>query len=102
MIQQNVPLAYSVKWPVNSDKEWASKAVRRPSYTSPDQYMNLQFNDHCLVRCRCVIKTQNIGVLRGLIELGIKLNVWRQRLINNPTLIVQAYMACTQEFEYSE
>jgi hypothetical protein len=71
---------------------------------SPDQYqyMNLQFNDHCLVGCRYVIKTQHIGVLRGLIESRIKLNVWRQRLINNPTLIMQAYMACTQELEYSE
>jgi hypothetical protein len=69
---------------------------------SPDQYMNLQFNNHCLVGCRCVNKTQHIDVLRGLIESRIKLNVWRQRLINNPTLIMQAYMACTQELEYSE
>lgn len=70
---------------------------------SPDQYqyINLQFDDNCLVGASCVGKTQHVGVLRGLIESKIQLGVWRQRLLANPTLIMEAYMACTQELGYS-
>jgi NAD(P)H-nitrite reductase large subunit len=70
---------------------------------NPDQYkyMSLQFDDNCLVGASCVGKTEHIGVLRGLIESRIELGVWRQRLIDNPTLIMEAYMACTQEIGYS-
>jgi hypothetical protein len=39
-------------------------------------------------------------VLRGLIESRIQLGVWRQRLLDNPNLIMEAYMACTQELGY--
>jgi NAD(P)H-nitrite reductase large subunit len=71
---------------------------------SPDQYqyVNLQFDDHCLIGASCVGKTQHIGVLRGLIESKITLGVWRKRLLGNPNLIMEAYMACTQELGYNQ
>jgi len=70
---------------------------------NPDefQYINLQFDGEYLVGASSVGKTQHIGVLRGLIESRIKLGEWKARLIKNPTAIMEAYMACTQELGYS-
>ena len=65
------------------------------------QYINLQFDGDHLVGASSVGKTQHIGVLRGLIESRIHLGVWKQRLIDDPTAIMEAYMACTQELGYS-
>jgi len=41
--------------------------------------------------------TQHIGVLRGLIESRLHLGEWKERLIKDPTLIMEAYMGSTQE-----
>jgi NAD(P)H-nitrite reductase large subunit len=70
---------------------------------NPDefQYINLQFDGDCLVGASTVGKTQHIGVLRGLIESRIPLGVWKQRLIKDPTAIMEAYVACTQELGYA-
>jgi NAD(P)H-nitrite reductase large subunit len=65
------------------------------------QYINLQFDGDCLVGASTVGKTQHIGVLRGLIESRIPLGVWKQRLIKDPTAIMEAYVACTQELGYA-
>lgn len=69
---------------------------------NPDefQYINLQFDGDCLVGASTVGKTQHIGVLRGLIESRIQLGVWKQRLIKDPTCIMEAYVASTQELGY--
>ncbi len=64
------------------------------------KYLNLQFVDDVLVGASSVGMTQHIGVLRGLIESKIKLGVWKQRLLKDPTLIMEAFMACTQEIGY--
>jgi NAD(P)H-nitrite reductase large subunit len=70
---------------------------------NPDefQYINLQFDGDCLVGASTVGKTQHIGVLRGLIESRIDLGVWKQRLMEDPTAIMEAYMASTQELGYA-
>jgi NADPH-dependent 2,4-dienoyl-CoA reductase/sulfur reductase-like enzyme len=65
------------------------------------QYINLQFDGDHLVGASSVGKTQHIGVLRGLIESKIHLGVWKQRLMNDPTAIMEAYVGCTQELGYS-
>ncbi len=64
------------------------------------QYINLQFDGDCLVGASTVGKTQHIGVLRGLIESKIKLGPWKQRLLEDPTCIMEAYVASTQELGY--
>ncbi len=70
---------------------------------SPDeyQYINLQFDGDHLVGASSVGKTQHIGVLRGLIESKIHLGEWKQRLMQDPTAIMEAYIACTQELGYT-
>jgi NAD(P)H-nitrite reductase large subunit len=65
------------------------------------QYINLQFDGDHLVGASSVGKTQHIGVLRGLIETKIHLGEWKQRLMQDPTLIMDAYIGCTQELGYS-
>jgi NAD(P)H-nitrite reductase large subunit len=73
------------------------------SLYNPDeyQYINLQFDGDHLVGASSVGKTQHIGVLRGLIETKIHLGEWKQRLMQDPTLIMDAYIGCTQELGYS-
>ena len=65
------------------------------------QYINLQFDGDCLVGASTVGKTQHVGVLRGLIESKIQLGAWKARLLNDPTCIMEAYVACTQELGYA-
>ena len=70
---------------------------------NPDefQYINLQFDGNTLVGASSVGKTQHIGVLRGLIESKIDLAGWKERLMADPTAIMEAYVGCTQELGYS-
>ncbi|MGD8348497.1 MAG: NAD(P)/FAD-dependent oxidoreductase [Gammaproteobacteria bacterium] len=70
---------------------------------NPDefQYINLQFDGDLLVGASSVGKTQHIGVLRGLIETRIRLGDWKQRLQQDPTAVMEAYVACTQELGYA-
>ncbi len=65
------------------------------------QYINLQFDGDCLVGASTVGKIQHIGVLRGLIESRIDLGPWKDRLLKDPTCIMEAYLACTQEIGYA-
>jgi NAD(P)H-nitrite reductase large subunit len=65
------------------------------------QYINLQFDGNCLVGASSIGKTQHIGVLRGLIESKIDLGDWKNRLMEDPTCIMEAYIASTQELGYS-
>lgn len=65
------------------------------------QYLNLQFDGNFLIGASSVGKTQHVGVLRGLIESRIDLGEWKDRLIQDPLLWMEAYMACTQELSYN-
>jgi len=69
---------------------------------NPDeyQYINLQFDGDHLVGASSVGKSQHIGVLRGLIESKIHLGEWKQRLLKDPTAVMEAYISCTQELGY--
>ncbi|MCP3690340.1 MAG: FAD-dependent oxidoreductase [Gammaproteobacteria bacterium] len=64
-------------------------------------YINLQFDGNHLVGASSVGKTQHIGVLRGLIESKIDISGWKQRLLKDPTLTMEAYISSTQELGYS-
>ena len=70
---------------------------------NPDefQYINLQFDGDHLVGASSVGKTQHVGVLRGLIESKIHLGDWKDRLLQDPTAIMEAYIGCTQELGYA-
>jgi NAD(P)H-nitrite reductase large subunit len=70
---------------------------------NPDefQYINLQFDGDHLVGASSVGKTQHIGVLRGLIESKVDLGEWKQRLMQDPSAVMEAYIGSTQELGYS-
>ncbi len=61
------------------------------------RYINLQFEEDRLVGASCSGMTQHVGVLRGLIETGIKLGEWKDRLMQDPHCLMEAWMARTQE-----
>jgi NAD(P)H-nitrite reductase large subunit len=60
------------------------------------KYLNLQFADDVLVGASSLGLTDNVGVLRGLIQSRTRLGEWKDRLIQDPTRIMEAYLARTQ------
>jgi len=60
------------------------------------RYLNLQFKDDVLVGANSLGLTQHVGVLRGLIQSRLHLAHWKERLLQNPIGIMEAYMAVTQ------
>lgn len=65
------------------------------------RYLNLQFQDDVLVGATSLGLTQHVGVLRGLIQTKTKLGVWKDRLMEDPTRIMEAYMASTQAIGFN-
>ncbi len=72
---------------------------------NPDayKYMNLRFGvngeEDILVGVSTLGTTQHIGVIRGLIESKIHLKEWKERLMQDPTRIMEAYLSSTQELD---
>ena len=65
------------------------------------QYINLQFQGEVLVGATSLGLTQHVGVLRGLIQSKLRLGQWRTKLMKDPTLIMEAYMANTQAIGFN-
>ncbi len=59
-------------------------------------YMRLVFEDDRLVGALSLGHKDHVGVLRGLIQGGIRLGDWKGRLASDPSRIMEAYLACTQ------
>ncbi len=60
------------------------------------RYLSLQFQDDVLVGAQSLGLTQHVGVLRGLIQTKLKLGKWKDHLMEDPTRIMEAYLANTQ------
>jgi NAD(P)H-nitrite reductase large subunit len=60
------------------------------------RYLSLQFDDDRLVGANAVGLSQHVGVLRGLIQRRTSLGEWKNRLLHDPTRLMEAYMATTQ------
>ncbi len=60
------------------------------------RYLNLHFDDDVLVGANSLGLTQHVGVLRGLIQTRAPLGAWKDRLLRDPTHIMEAYVAATQ------
>lgn len=58
-------------------------------------YLNLQFSADRLVGATSLGRTQHIGILRGLIQSRVRLGKWKAKLIEDPTRIMEAYLANT-------
>ena len=60
------------------------------------RYLSLQFEDDRLIGANAVGLYQHVGVLRGLIQRRTSLGEWKDRLLHDPTRLMEAYMATTQ------
>jgi len=61
-----------------------------------NRYIKLAFNGDRLVGALSLGRTDQIGVLRGLIQSRIKLGTWKDKLKKDPSRIAEAYVACSQ------
>ena len=61
------------------------------------KYLNLQFKDDVLVGASSLGMTQHVGAMRGLIQTGKPLGEWKQRLMEDPTRLMDAYLASAQQ-----
>lgn len=57
------------------------------------KYIRLNFKDDLLVGAVTVGRTESVGVLRGLIQSEVPLGEWKEKLIEDPTQIMSAYLA---------
>ena len=60
------------------------------------RYLSLQFGDDVLIGATSVGLTEHVGVLRGLIEGRVKLGPWKDRLLQEPLRVTEAYLARAQ------
>jgi len=57
------------------------------------RYIDLQFQDDILVGANTLGLTQHIGVLRGLIQSKTRLGKWKDKLMDDPSRMMEAYLA---------
>ncbi len=60
------------------------------------KYINLQFEGDKLVGASSLGMTQHVGAMRGLIQTGVGLGEWKARLLQDPTRVMDAYLATAQ------
>ena len=60
------------------------------------RHLSLQFKDDVMVGCNSVGWTEHVGVMRGLVEGQVKLGAWKDKLLKDPTKLMEAYLACAQ------
>jgi NADPH-dependent 2,4-dienoyl-CoA reductase/sulfur reductase-like enzyme len=63
---------------------------------SAGRHLSLQFKDDVLVGCNSIGWTEHAGVMRGLVEGQVRLGAWKERLLRDPTQLMQAYLARAQ------
>ena len=59
-------------------------------------YMRLEFLDDVLIGATSLGLTNHVGVMRGLIQGKIHLGEWKDHLLEDPTRLMEAYLACAQ------
>ncbi len=71
--------------------------------TEANRHLSLQFDADHLVGCNAVGWTQHVGVMRGLVEGQVSLGEWKEKLMHDPTLLMEAYIARAQaQHEYPQ
>jgi len=66
------------------------------SLTGDGRHLSLQFKDDVLVGCNSVGWTEHVGVMRGLVEGQVHLGGWKEKLKQDPTRLMDAYLATAQ------
>jgi len=59
-------------------------------------YLTLHFHEDRLIGASSLGHSQHLGVLRGLIRSRVPLGVWKERLIQDPTRLMEAYLGSVQ------
>lgn len=77
--------------------EWAGSGEEEPlilDSSDTGRYLKLVFDARDRLRGAIAVgHTDKIGMLRGLIQSGRPLGIWRQRLERNPTRLPETYLA---------
>jgi NAD(P)H-nitrite reductase large subunit len=60
------------------------------------RYLNLQFQDDVLVGATSLGLTDHVGVIRGLIQTRTRLGDWKNKLAQDPSRLMEAYLSRTQ------
>ncbi len=60
------------------------------------RHLSLQFGGDVLVGCNSIGWTEHVGVMRGLVEGQVRLGEWKDRLLADPTQLMEAYLARAQ------
>ena len=63
------------------------------------RYLRLEFDDDVMVGANSLGMTEHVGVLRNLVENGVKLGHWKDQLMRDPTRLMEAYLASAQAQE---
>ena len=66
------------------------------SLTAQGRHLSLQFKDDVLVGCNSVGWIDHVGVMRGLVEGQVHLGEWKEKLKQDPTKLMDAYLASAQ------
>jgi NADPH-dependent 2,4-dienoyl-CoA reductase/sulfur reductase-like enzyme len=61
------------------------------------RHLSLQFKGEVMVGCNSIGWTRHVGAMRGLVEGRIRLGAWKDRLLDDPTQLMAAYLACAQD-----
>ena len=66
--------------------------------SDPDhfKYLRLEFDGDVLVGALALGLTQHVGVIRGLVQTGVALGPWKDRLLADPHKVMDAYLEQTQ------
>ena len=70
--------------------------LTEPDARTGGRHLSLQFADGKLVGCNAIGWTQHVGVMRGLVEGAVPLGEWKDKLLGDPTLLMEAYLARAQ------
>ena len=66
------------------------------THQATGRHLSLQFKDDVLVGCNSVGWTEHVGVMRGLVEGQVRLGDCKDRLLHDPTKLMEAYLDCAQ------
>ena len=61
------------------------------------RYLRLEFEGDRLVGATSLGLTKHVGVIRGLIQGRVALGEWKEKLIADPTRLMEAYLARAQD-----
>jgi NAD(P)H-nitrite reductase large subunit len=61
------------------------------------KYIRLEFRNDILIGATTLGLTNQVGIIRGLIQGRVRLGKWKQQLIEEPTRLMEAYLACVQK-----